>query len=308
MQPTCSKCGEAAVYLRRYTAEALCKGCLVKTTVDRVRRTINRHKMFQETDRIAVAISGGKDSTVLLDTLVRIEQAYPRAELVPFTIDEGIVGYRDRALESAHALTSVYHLPLTVRSFHDLFGHTLDSIVAKRADTSMGACSYCGVLRRRAINEIAKELNADVVATGHILDDEAQTVMMNMLRGDSRRIARTNRSRLTPKSGFVPRVKPISELTERDVVAYAHHLELPYHDVPCPYAEEAYRTDLRNFLNEMEHKRPGTLLAVLRSAETIIEALEKTSDSSKFQYCEVCGEPTSMPRCKVCAILEELRG
>jgi uncharacterized protein (TIGR00269 family) len=308
MQPTCSKCNEEAVYLRRYTAEALCKGCLVKTTVDRVRRTINKHKMLNETDRIAVAISGGKDSAVLLDVLVRIEQAYPKAELVPFTIDEGIVGYRDKALEAARVLVSEHHLPLTVRSFHDIFGHTLDSIVAERMNSSMGACSYCGVLRRRAINVIAKELNADVVATGHILDDEAQTVMMNMLRGDSRRIARTNRSRLTPKSGFVPRVKPIMELSERDVVAYAYHLQLPYHDVPCPYADEAYRSDLRIFLNEMENKRPGTLLAILRSAEAIVDALEKSIGSSTFQYCEVCGAPTSMRRCKVCSILDELEG
>lgn len=308
MESTCSKCDEPAVYLRRYTAELLCRGCLVNTSLDRVRRTINRNHMFKDDDRIAVAISGGKDSAVLFDILHKIEGAYPRSEIVPFTIDEGISGYRDMALDAARALVSAHGMQLEVRSFADYFGHSLDQIVQMRDDTSFGACSYCGVLRRRAMNDAAIELGADVVATGHILDDESQTVLMNILRGDSKRLARTNRTRMKPVRGFVPRVKPIMELSERDVVAYAHNLNLPYHDVPCPYASEAYRTDIRLFLNEMEHKRPGTLLAILRSAETITEALLQTDNDSSIQNCERCGSPSSMEICKTCSLLDELQG
>lgn len=306
MQPVCSKCSQEAVYLRRYTAEHLCRGCLVQTSVDRVRRTINRKNQLRETDRIVVAISGGKDSAVLLDILYRIEQNFQRAELLPLTIDEGIVGYRDQALVAAKALTDSLGLRIEVRTFKDIFGRSLDEIVQSRNEKSLGACSYCGVLRRRAINVAATELNADVVATGHNMDDEAQTVMMNVMRGDSRRIARTNRARDRPLEGFVPRVKPITELSERDIVAYAHHVDLPYHDTPCPYYAEAYRNDLRNFLNEMEHKRPGTLLAILRSAETITEAFEQTPSSAKFRRCKRCGEVTTLKVCKVCSILDGL--
>jgi len=302
----CSKCGKPAVYLRRYTAEQLCKSCLVTTTLQRVQRTINRAKMLSENDRIVVAISGGKDSAVLLDVLFRIEEGYADTEIIPLTIDEGIKGYRDKALEAAKNLSSKPGLNLEVRTFQDLFGRSLDKIIQLRTDESTGACSYCGVLRRHAINTAAQELEADVVATGHNLDDEAQTVMMNMMRGDSRRIARTNRSRSFQIAGFVPRVKPIMELSERDIVAYTHHLDLPYHDVPCPYSEEAYRNDLRAFLNEMEHKRPGTLLAILRSAEAIATAFEQEPSPSKIQNCEVCGTPTSMKICKACSFLAQI--
>ena len=86
----CSKCGKPAVYLRRYTSENLCGACLVNTTIDRVRKTINKHKMLNDKDRIVVAISGGKDSAVLLHILHKIESAYPASEIVPVTIDEGI--------------------------------------------------------------------------------------------------------------------------------------------------------------------------------------------------------------------------
>ncbi|TFF86716.1 TIGR00269 family protein [Candidatus Thorarchaeota archaeon] len=308
MGKKCSKCGETAVYLRRYTNERLCVSCLVKTTQERVRKTINRLDLLRDDDRIVVAISGGKDSAVLLDVLTRIEKSFPRSEIVPLTIDEGIKGYRNRALEAARGLVDSLGLELIVRTFSDYFGMSLDEMIAKREPGSPSACSYCGVFRRRALNEAAKELEGDVLATGHILDDEAQTIVMNVLRGDTKRMARTNTPRVDTIEGFVPRIKPLSQLSERDIVAYAHFLELPYHDVPCPYASEAYRNDIREFLNQMEYKRPGTLLAILYSGETIADALREDTTSGTTGVCERCGEPTTGRICKVCGMLRNLRG
>ncbi len=307
MQSRCSKCGNPAVYLRRYTAEQLCGSCLVQTTVDRTRRTINRHKMFRENDRIAVAISGGKDSAVLLHVLHKIESAFAKSEIIPVTIDEGILGYRDRALESAKELSQSLDLNLEVFSFRTLFGYTLDEIIQRKPTNSVGACSYCGVLRRRSLNVAAQEIGADVIATGHNLDDEAQTVLMNLLRGDSARIARTNVPREQTMQGFVPRVKPLTELTERDIVAYSHYLEIPYHDVPCPYAEDAYRNDVRAFLNEMEYRRPGTLLAVLRSSETMVSAFRNIPTEWQYLSCERCNNPSPTRICKTCEMLDTIR-
>ncbi|TFG32563.1 TIGR00269 family protein [Candidatus Thorarchaeota archaeon] len=307
MQSGCSKCGNPAIYLRRYTSEYLCGTCLVDTTIDRVRRTINKQKMLREDDRIAVAISGGKDSAVLLHVLHKIERAFPKSEVVPVTIDEGIQGYRNNALESARELTQSLDLNLETFSFQDLFHHTLDEIVKLKPIKSVGACSYCGVLRRRALNIAAQEIGANVVAIGHNLDDEAQTVIMNILRGDVSRIVRTNVHRDDSVAGLVPRIKPITELTERDIVAYAHHLDLPYHDIPCPYAEEAYRNDVRSFLNDMEYKRPGTLLAILRSSETILSALRTEQKKWEFALCERCKTPSPAKLCKVCEMLDSIR-
>jgi uncharacterized protein (TIGR00269 family) len=308
MQSKCSKCGQPAVYLRCYTSESLCKSCLVKTTVERVRRTITKNQMLREDDRIVVGVSGGKDSATLLDTLARIESDFPKAELIPVIIDEGIQGYRDKGLDAARELTSSLNLKLEVRSFKQLYDHTLDDIVRLRPADSIGACSYCGVLRRRALNTAALELDADVVATGHNMDDEAQTILMNIIRGDSHRIVRTSRTRDQSIKGFVPRVKPVSELSTRDTVAYAYHIGLPYHDIPCPYASEALRNDLRTFANEMEHKRPGTLLAILHSGEVIAEAMYEEKETSDVRVCESCGEPTSSRLCRVCALLQEMEG
>ncbi len=262
--------------------------------------------MLNDSDRIAVGISGGKDSAVLLHILHKIESAYPNSEIIPVTIDEGIQGYRNEALESARELSRSLDLTLEVFSFEKLLGYSLDEIVKRRSSNSLGACSYCGVFRRRALNIAANNLEANVIATGHNLDDEAQTVLMNILRGDSARIARTSVPRELSVEGLVPRIKPIIEITERDVVAYAHYLKLPYHDVPCPYAEEAYRNDVRSFLNEMEYKRPGTLLATLRSAESMTRAFRQSSTKWEFTLCEKCNSPSPSKLCKVCEMLDSI--
>jgi uncharacterized protein (TIGR00269 family) len=308
MSVSCSKCDRDAIYLRRYTAERLCGVCLVDTTTDRARRTINRLKMLREDDRIVVGVSGGKDSAVLLDVLSRIEQAYPNAELIPVTIDEGIRGYRDQALVTAQDLVKRLDLELVVKSFRDLFGMTLDQMAGDESkENRVGACSYCGVFRRKALNTVAQEMRGSVVATGHNMDDEAQTVIMNIMRGDGKRIGRMNRFRERAVAGFIPRVKPIMELTERDVVAYAHYRELPYHDIPCPYAREAYRNDLRRFLNDMEYKRPGTLTAILHSGETMSSAINSTEHSLEPNACIRCGDPSPSVVCKACEMLDELK-
>ncbi len=308
MSIECSKCGESAVYLRRYTNERLCVSCLVKTTQDRVRRTINGQALLKEDDRIIVAVSGGKDSAVLLDILTRIESCFPKSEVIPLIIDEGIKGYRDRAREAAVKLADSLGHDLIVRTFSHYFGMSLDEMIKNRPPDSLGACSYCGVFRRRALNQAAKELEGDVLATGHILDDEAQTIVMNILRGDTKRMARMNRPRERTMEGFVPRIKPLIQLSERDIVAYTHFLNLPYHDVPCPYASEAYRNDIRDFLNEMEHRRPGTLLAVLHSGEAISDAFCEAQSKGRAGTCQRCGEPTTGKLCKVCTMLQELGG
>ncbi|TXT56978.1 MAG: hypothetical protein BAJATHORv1_20576 [Candidatus Thorarchaeota archaeon] len=306
MPVKCSKCENNAVYLRRYTNERLCKSCLVSRTLDRVRKTINKYNMLKRHDRIAVAISGGKDSAALLDIVAQIESDYSESEIVPFTIDEGIHGYRDEALKAAKNLVELLDLELHVWSFEDLYGFTLDQMVQKRGDDTFGACSYCGVFRRKAMNDVALALEADVVATGHIMDDEAQTILMNIMRGDTRRIKRGNRFRENPVEGFVPRIKPLMGISQRDVIAYTHHRRLPYHDIPCPYAEEAYRSEVRIFLNDMEHCHPGTLLAILSSGDTISSSLLSLPSESKFKRCIKCGAPTPLEICKACSLLEEL--
>ena len=128
-QVICTKCRkDPAIFFRRYSGEKLCKRCFLKSIEDKVKSTISRFKMLKEEDRIVVGVSGGKDSVALLYILSKIENQFPKSEIIAVTIDEGIKGYREESLRIARKIAKNLDVEHLTFSFRDLFGYTLDSI------------------------------------------------------------------------------------------------------------------------------------------------------------------------------------
>lgn len=301
--PLCTKCrSKPSVYLRPYSGERLCPGCFAASIRERVERSISRFNMFEFDSRIAVGVSGGKDSINLLHLLTEIEEKFPRAELIAVSIDEGVRGYRDEALNLAREACRRLGVECLTLSFKELFGVTMDEIVEKTGEGELTPCSYCGVLRRRALNEAARRVEADRLATAHNLDDMAQTALLNMMRGDLRRLAGMHPAGGDLR-GFVRRVKPFCEVPERESTLYAYLRGFEFQSMPCPYAKEAMRTDIRRFLNRMEVKRPGTKFTVYRTALKLIPGIR---GAEVIGRCRICGEPTPGETCRVCQMVEEL--
>lgn len=297
MSRACTRCkSQLSTYFRPYSGERLCPDCFNETVTDRVKRTINKYKMFDFDSRIAVGISGGKDSLVLLRLLHQIEARQPKAELVAVCIDEGVSGYRDEALRLAQKNCDELDIEMHVISFKDLFDETMDEIAAKERE--LGACSYCGVLRRRALNEAARQVKADRLATGHNLDDMAQSVLLNVMRGDVKRIKAFNPGG-QELGEYIRRVKPLCEVPEKETTYYAFINNLDFQSLPCPYADEAMRSDARRFLNQMEHKRPGTKFTMYQTGLRI-----KSQDPPErvVSTCRICGAPTTGDVCRSCQL------
>ncbi|MBS7247780.1 MAG: TIGR00269 family protein [Candidatus Jordarchaeales archaeon] len=310
MESKCMRCGREAAVYRPYSGEVLCRRCFTESVEIRVRRTISRYRMLQPDSRIAVAVSGGKDSVVLLHVLAKLEERFPKSELIAVTVDEGIEGYRNESLEIIEEAVRRLQVPWLKTSFKELFGRTLDEIIRAASEIlgerRLGACTYCGVLRRRAINTLAVKAGADVVATAHNLDDEAQTILMNILKGDLTRFLRNKPARRNVE-GFVPRVKPLREIPEEEIVLYAYFNRIRYHETPCPYHAEAYRDDVRAFINKIETQRPGTKYNIVRIHEKITQLIPE-EEELKVSTCTNCGQPASSEKCKVCQLLEEIGG
>jgi uncharacterized protein (TIGR00269 family) len=265
--------------------------------------------MFHFDDRIAVAVSGGKDSISLLYVLAKMERFRPKASLVAVTVDEGIKGYRDEALEIARATCEKLSVAHHVVSFRELYGFTLDEIVARtrqKGERELTACAYCGVLRRRALNVAARAVDASKIATAHTLDDEVQTILLNIFHGDMPRLAKEKPVTDELHSRFVQKVKPFCEIPEKESALFAYVKKVKFQGTPCPYASEALRNDIRVMLNRMEEKHAGTKFTIFNSVERIRPALDEIARKDDFEECVECGEPASRGLCKVCQMLKQV--
>ena len=299
---SCTFCGsERVVYFRRYSGERLCARCFNRSMVDRVRRTISKYNLLRPWDRIAVAVSGGKDSLSLLKILSEIEKDYPRASLVAITIDEGIPVYREEAIGHAETYAEKLGIELRRLSFKELYGFTLTEAVESGAMEKMGLkpCTVCGVLRRKAITLAARRVGATVVATAHTLDDIVQTYLLNVFRGDAS-MAPVGLRR--EGEGVVPRVAPFRLTPEREVVFYAYLNKIPFQAEACPYASQAMRDPIRRFLTSYEETYPGALYAALNTLEKLIQAKPQPQ-----HLCPTCGEPTTRPICRACEIEDKVK-
>ncbi|MEM3700123.1 MAG: TIGR00269 family protein [Candidatus Bathyarchaeia archaeon] len=306
----CSICKRReAFFYRQYSGEKLCKKCFTESIEAKVRATIAKYGMFEFDDKIVVAVSGGKDSVSLLHILAKIERDYPKASLIAVTVDEGIRGYRDEALKIAMENCKKLGIEHHIVSFKELYGYRLDEVVKKlkeKGNTRLTPCAYCGVMRRKALNIAARKLEANKIATAHTLDDETQTILLNIFHGDVLRIAREKPVTDETHPKLVRKVKPFCEIPEKETALYAYVKKIKFQSMPCPYASEALRNDIRLMLNRLEEKHAGIKFTIFKSVEKIRPALEKIAKREEVKECSECGEPTTDKICKTCQMLREI--
>jgi uncharacterized protein (TIGR00269 family) len=262
---------------------------------------VKTRQMIIPQDRIAVALSGGKDSTALLILLNRLLPALPDVQLIAITIDEGITGYREETIRSAERLTRHLGIEHHCISFTDLFGDSLDTFLKGRETQ---ACSICGILRKKALVVGAREAGSTKLATGHNLDDEAQSVLMNVFRSDLPRLVRN--SGADSSGNFIPRIKPLSLISEKEIAMYLM-LNDAWSELPeCPYTHYALRREVRSMLSGFEYKHPGTMLHLMESKKKIERYCAGSVISEPLHSCRACGDPCSGDLCQACNLLISL--
>jgi uncharacterized protein (TIGR00269 family) len=297
----CSYCSREAVYYQRYSGKHLCRRHFTSFFEKKVRAVIKKYGMIESGDRIAIALSGGKDSVTLAKLLLELYGGRRDLEFLAITIDEGIEGYRDKTLEVAREVTRSLSIEHYVAKFEDNFGAKLDEMVKVGEKLP---CSYCGVFRKYLLNRAARELTATKLATAHNLDDESQTILMNFINADIDRLARLIPQR--DQEGLIRRIKPFMELYEKEVVTYGFLKRYPMIFDECPYSYFPVRAFVRDFIYELENKYPGRKISILRSFEKLSDCLRVTNPQIELNRCKICGEPTSKDVCQACKLVGEL--
>ena len=319
----CDKCGRDAVMHASYSGAHLCADHFCASVEKRVRRRVREDDLLpadatpEDPQTWVIGLSGGKDSVVLTHVLADTFGRDPRVELVALSIHEGIEGYRDESLDACLELTEDLEIEHEIVGYDEELGVRMDDVVEKDPE-NMAPCAYCGVFRRDLLESHARDLGADKLLTGHNLDDEAETALMNFLEGDVKQIAKHFDASLggfdvrAESAEFVPRAKPLRDVPEKEVALYAHLRDLPAHITECPHASEAYRGEIQRHVHELEENHPGTRHSIIAGYEELagLAARDRRrgdpEEESDLGECERCGSTTGRDVCRKCRLLEVL--
>ena len=307
----CVVCRESAVIDVRRANSNFCSDHFLRFCQEQMSRAIREFDMLSPTDRVLVAVSGGKDSLAVWDLLLR--SGYEADGLY---VGLGIDGYSDTSGDYARAFAESRGLKLIEIDLPTDYGYDIPTgaRAARRAP-----CSACGTSKRHLFDKAALEGSYDVLVTGHNLDDEAAVLFGNVLRWQTEYLAR-QMPVLQARVGFPKKVKPLIRLSERDTAAYCILQGIDYMVEECPMSAGNKHLGYKEALNSIELASPGTksdfYSGFLRKASALFRAayLEKSptgQDSpsvDELTYCERCSAPSTATLCAFCRLVDKAGG
>jgi len=264
----------------------------------KVKQTLSKINLNKK-ERILVALSGGKDSTVTSYLLKKFGY-----NIEGFHINLGMGEYSEKCLKSVKKLCKDLGIKLYLYDIKKEMGSSMcyirSSIQTSQHGKGLKNCAVCGVIKKWIMNKEARKLKASKIATGHNLDDEAQTFLMNIFKGSPELSANSGPiTKNVEDKKFVPRIKPLFYILEEDIKDYSKKNKLPVIYEKCPCALDSYRIQVREFLNTLSGKDKKN---ILKNFEKISKKIKKNKND--ILYCEICGEPSRNKVCKKCELMK----
>lgn len=210
-----------------------------------VRRAVDDYHMIEEGDRIAVGISGGKDSLTLLYALHGLRRFYPKPfELHAVTVD---LGFENLNLEKIRELCQFLEIEYTI----------VKTDIAKivfEDRKEENPCSLCAKMRKGALNQAIKEAGCNKVAYAHHKDDVVETMLMSLIfEGRFHTflpVTYLDRMELTV-------IRPLMYMNEADVIGFVHKYQIPVVKSPCPADGHTKREYVKQLLRNLNLENPG---------------------------------------------------
>ncbi len=295
----CATCRDVAVIEEPRHRAAWCAHHFSDHVLRQVRKAIDRppgttpQRMFSYADRILVAVSGGKDSLALWDVLLSLGY---RAD--GLYVGLGIGGYSQRSATICRDFAKRHDARLHEVALAEEYGYTTPS-GANATDRS--ACAVCGLSKRYVFNRVAVEHGYDVMVTGHNLDDEAATLLGNLVRWNDGLLARQHPVLEASGDNQVRKCKPLYRLSEREMAAYCVVRGIDYVVEECPLVEGNTGHELKQALDVLEAATPGLKAQLLFG---FLERHERfrpeDGEAVDLQACGRCGMPTIGEVCAFC--------
>lgn len=262
-----------------------------------VKKTLQKIKLSKK-DKILVALSGGKDSSVTAYLLKKFGY-----NIEGFHIDLGMGDYSKRCLEAVKKLCKELNIKLHLYDIKREMGSGMCYIRAGiQQKKGLKNCAICGVIKKWIMNKEARKLKAEKIATGHNLDDEVQTFLMNVLKGSPQLSANSGAiTKNIEDKKFVTRIKPLFYIAERDIRDYSKAKKLPVVYEHCPCALDSYRIQIRQFTNKLTTKQKEN---IIKNFDNLSPLIQKLKTQEQLKYCKICGEPSRNNICKMCELLK----
>ena len=306
----CQRCSRSAAINMRQHKLALCAEHYLEWFAQQTQRFIQKYRMFDRSDRILVAVSGGKDSLALWDVLDRLEY-----QVDGLHINLGInheTAYSLVSMQKTQSFAQDRGFNLSIVDVPHEEGASIPEAARLTLRGKSKPCSICGITKRHFMNRIGLELGYDVLITGHNLDDEVAVLFGNTINWQSGYLIRQSPVLEGRPEGFIRKAKPFFRFYERETAAYAFLRGIDYIQEECPFAVGAKTIYYKEMLNQMESKRPGLklnfYLSFLRAKEEGLFSQDRFIPIEDLHPCETCGQPTTAPQqCTHCRTWERVR-
>lgn len=288
--PVCCICADdrEVIFLKDFGA-SVCRKCIPAFVSGRTLSTIRSYHMLKPGQRVAVAVSGGKDSSAMLHVLSALTKRL-QIEVVPFHLHLGFGRFSDRILETAVKNSKKSGFEIEVYFIKD-FGVRIEPV------GSFPACAVCGALKRTIFNRIARELGCQVLATAHTFDDMFLFAIKNLVS------RKDNIPSPVLKSAHpsVPlKIKPFCRIPEYLIEEYCRATGLEYEKQECPVSDGRGHA-LKKVFEQIDAVSPGMRRQILDNLKRIFKACGKKQKDLLFD-CKICGEPSTQEVCPLCRV------
>jgi len=301
-------CGSAGTHSFSSISRKFCDNCFVKRFEQSFLKRIPK---IARGSSIAVALSGGKDSIVVLHLLNKHRKKLRLKNLSSITLRQEIPKLQqEQDVILSKAKKDYPEVEFVQKSYRELFNNDLSTLVKisdeKKLDFT--PCAICGILKRNGILRIALELNVDYLAFGNTLEDEVETIFLNLLRNQPQRNFRDLIIYKTTDGISLPkRLKPLATISESSIKTYTEIMGLKVSKTPCPYKNRSLRSEINPFVRHLQEINPHVLhntIASIRQQKTLVDYNKEVI----VQKCSNCGFYSTSSLCPACSTILRITG